>query len=417
MAITPNTYNSVVFGGINSADYGIYITGEAVYNAPVRAVDFVSVPGRNGAVALDQGHYENVTVTYPAGTFGDDQQDFRETLSDYRNAILSQIGYQRLSDTYHPDEYRLGIYADGLEVKPTIKQQGTAGEFDLVFNCKPQRYLTSGETSISVTSGDTVTNPTAFGSEPLLAIEGKGRVTFNGFAINLIDQDLGNVMLAEVKDNERSTGGVTTGDILVHTSWVENGNIATIDSALLQFRTSLDISSSSLSITASSGAITGVTVDRNGMTNDIVLKIPTQTVAFTGSTNTVTGSVTVSIFNKNTHTTNTVDVTLNLITTYSSIYRRIHMDATITPSGFTYSKWKAAIYNVSVYSTATALGHPTYIDCEIGEAYKYMDSELVVINGLIDFGSDLPTLAPGANVVTYDNTITALDITPRWWKI
>ena len=92
MAVTGAIYNHLIFGGVDSADYGIYITGEAVYNAPPRAVDMITVPGRNGSVALDQGRFENIVVTYPAGTFGDDQADFRTALSDFRNAILSHFG-------------------------------------------------------------------------------------------------------------------------------------------------------------------------------------------------------------------------------------------------------------------------------------------------------------------------------------
>lgn len=67
MAIkTGEIFNSLVFGGVNSADYGIYITGEGVFNAPKRAVNMVAVPGRNGSIAIDQGHWENIEVTYPA---------------------------------------------------------------------------------------------------------------------------------------------------------------------------------------------------------------------------------------------------------------------------------------------------------------------------------------------------------------
>lgn len=148
MAITKAIFNSLIYGGVDSADYGVYITGDAAFNAPKRSVELVSVPGRNGAIELDQGHFENIEVSYPAGMFGDDQTDFRERLSDFRNAIMSQKGYQRLSDTYHPDEYRMGIYVDGLEVEP--KHYNEAGQFTLKFNCKPQRFLTSGEEVITI---------------------------------------------------------------------------------------------------------------------------------------------------------------------------------------------------------------------------------------------------------------------------
>ena len=73
-------FKSLEFGGINSADYGVYITGEAVYNAPERAVEQVDIPGRNGAFLMDLGRFENIEVTYPCGIPGDDQTDFAEKI-------------------------------------------------------------------------------------------------------------------------------------------------------------------------------------------------------------------------------------------------------------------------------------------------------------------------------------------------
>ena len=46
-----------------------------------------------------------------------------------------------------------------------------------------------------------------------------------------------------------------------------------------------------------------------------------------------------------------------------------------------------------------------------------MDGEAKSLNAYIDLGSDLPVLAPGANTITFDNTITDLKVVPRWWKI
>jgi phage-related protein len=54
------------------------------------------------------------------------------------------------------------------------------GQFTLTFNCKPQRFLRSGEYSIPVTSGATVYNPTLFDAKPLIRVYGKGSITVNG---------------------------------------------------------------------------------------------------------------------------------------------------------------------------------------------------------------------------------------------
>lgn len=136
------TRNNFIFGGVNSADYNVWISGSGSFSAPERRVERVSVPGRNGDLIIDGGKWNNITVTYPAFI----PKGF-ETQFDYFRSEMSKLtGYQRLEDSYHPDEYRMAALADGIAPSRTgafLKN----GEFSLTFNCKPQRFLKSGETA------------------------------------------------------------------------------------------------------------------------------------------------------------------------------------------------------------------------------------------------------------------------------
>lgn len=155
VATTGAIYKSLSFDGVESRNFGVYITGEAVYNAPQRDVEMISIPGRSGAFALDKGRFENIEVTYPAGIFADNEADFAQAVSDFRNYLCSRNGYCRLVDEYNPEEYRMAIYKSGLDVSPA---QLKAGEFDITFDCKPQRWLTSGEDAVTIGEwGDTET--------------------------------------------------------------------------------------------------------------------------------------------------------------------------------------------------------------------------------------------------------------------
>lgn len=167
-------FNSFTFDGENSLDSGIYITGEAVFNSPTRAVDMITVPGRNGAIVLDQGRFDNITVTYPAGCFADDMSDFAEKIAAFRNVLASRTSYKRLTDSYNPNEFRLGVFTAGLEVSPS--RYNSAGEFEIQFDCKPQRWLTSGEVAQTFTQSGTITNPTLFDAKPLLVVTGYGDI-------------------------------------------------------------------------------------------------------------------------------------------------------------------------------------------------------------------------------------------------
>lgn len=130
---------SLNFGGINSADYGVWITGSGTFSSPERDVEYVSVPGRNGDLIIDNNRWNNIEVTYPANI----PNGFDAKIQAFRAAMGRKRGYQRLEDDYHLDEYRMASFTLGIQPETIPLNRG--GEFDLVFNCKPQRFLKSGD--------------------------------------------------------------------------------------------------------------------------------------------------------------------------------------------------------------------------------------------------------------------------------
>ena len=176
-------FNTLIFDGESSLDHGIYITGEAVYNAPEREVEMISIPGKNGALAIDRGRFQNIEVEYPAGCFGSDHGRFASKIREFRNILASRYSYRRLTDSYHPDEFRLGLYRSGLDVDPV--HYGTAGEFKIKFDCKPQRFLVSGEEKIEVTGDRIIENPTLFASDPILKVTGNGSITIGDYRVTI----------------------------------------------------------------------------------------------------------------------------------------------------------------------------------------------------------------------------------------
>lgn len=411
MAIIPTgaIYKTLNFDGQSSGTYGVYITGDAVFNAPERDVEMVKIPGRNGAFALDNGRFENIEVTYPAGIFAETEADFAAAISDFRNYLCSRKGYCRLTDDYNPDEYRLGIYKSGLEVEPALLK---AGEFNITFECKPQRYLTTGENPITVTDGDTLTNPTYFESGPLLEIDGYGTISFNGYEIELDDDLVGDVSVRTHIDQYTNSYSVTFPDVYINTGDQIQVNDAVI--VLPYRRRSGNRTISSKSNTSTSGD--GTVAYSSGNTTSF-----TMTATFT----------TPLTFSYGTEATKEITYSFRLTYdngTYDNFTFKFQVsyDGNKTITFYTPANMKSYFepYNVEItsneiiiHSTATTYGHPTYIDCEIGEAYADDNGVISSLNSYIELGSDLPELAPGSNTVTFDNTITDLKITPRWWKV
>lgn len=168
--------NSIFYDNKSLADFGLYISGHGTFNAPARKVSYVSVPGRNGNLTLDEGCYENTEVTYVSFI----PEGMKLNTQGLRNFLMQKAGYRRLEDTYHPDEYRLGRYVQGLEVEPSEKH--VAATFPLVFDCKPQRYLKDGEHAIEVSTGAVLHNPEDMIALPLIRVYGAGSFNINGYA-------------------------------------------------------------------------------------------------------------------------------------------------------------------------------------------------------------------------------------------
>ena len=166
--------NKLIFDGVDSSDFGVFISGEGAFDAPARRGEMISIPGRNGSLFIDEGVFENITVEYPAFIGTSYKEIFRTKLGDLRSALTSRGNYKRLTDTYHPDEFRLGVYREGLEVDPQYLTR--AGGFTLKFDCKPQRFLVSGEIPHIFNANGIITNPTLFASSPLIKVTGNGTV-------------------------------------------------------------------------------------------------------------------------------------------------------------------------------------------------------------------------------------------------
>ena len=166
--------NWIVFNQKSSLDFGLYVSGGGTYGAPARSYETVTVPGRNGVLYIDNEQYDNVEVTYN-GSFI--YQDFDKNMQALRNWLLNPVGYTRLEDTYHPNEYRMAVYKGPLS--PSVWYDLTAGQFDLTFDCKPQRFLKSGEPEQTIEKACTIFNPTSFNALPLIKTWGIGKFYIN----------------------------------------------------------------------------------------------------------------------------------------------------------------------------------------------------------------------------------------------
>ena len=409
MAVTRTgaIFKSLTFDGIDSRDYGVYITGEAVFNAPTRDAEMIVIPGRNGTFLKDNGRYDNRSVIYTAGCFADTEQAFAEQVSDFRNAICSRIGYKRLEDDYNSDEYREAVYKAGLEVTPLMLK---AGEFTITFECKPQRFLTSGETAMTVMDGATLTNPTPFPSKPLIQAKGYGMIDLAGQEIAVANSPLGIVQLLDVQP-------VTT----FGSDVINPQKAYSFDGSVLNTGDSLHLYAANFGyVLGGSDSYTAMSVESASAFDYASADLAARrfNLAFYG-VDMVKGTPFTRTASANLRYTYAGGETLNVV--YCTLAYDGNQTITlslsqIAPSGTFYANPQVNTTQLEGDSTMNAAG-TLYIDCENGVAWWDESGTIVDANGAVSLPADLPELEPGQNVISYDNTFTQMKIAPRWWKL
>lgn len=165
-----------------SSQFGLIVNDVKIYGSPARNIEKVSVPYRNGDLLLDYGTFTNYITSFEVSLY----KNTEAMIPQIAEWLLSIGSYTRLEDDWHPGEFRQAIFTGDIEwIMSSLSRYGKA---EISFDCKPQRFLISGESAISyASSGATVTlnNPTNFYSRPLIVLEGNGSVTINGYTITV----------------------------------------------------------------------------------------------------------------------------------------------------------------------------------------------------------------------------------------
>lgn len=403
-------YHDLKVDGVSLKGYKVYINGTEAYNSAERDVEFIEIPGRSGAFALDKKRFKNITVQYNSGTFAENQPEFARKISDLRNFLASRDGYVRIEDDYNPEEYRMGVFSRGLEFDPVCYNM--ASEFPIEFNCKPQRFLKIGDLPVSVASGDVITNPTLFDAHPLIKFNSSGAdgsISIGDRNIGVLSAALGIANL-DLSVQKAQTSNPLDYVVIRNTSIYNAGDPITIKGGTALFTLKNRVTSFA-SLNAN-----GLSVDRRG-----------QNLTFTASDTTFTAGTPQTI-------TKTIDVRLTVSGTpyfdeTKTFTLSIEYDGANqiayrwTPGGYSFETyaWEESlgVYSGTVNSSKNTLEDvDIYIDLDIGEAYSIdSDDNAASLNNFINLGSELPALPPGSTTISYSNTISNVEITPHWWRV
>lgn len=156
------------------SNYGVWFDGSEVFSGGVPDVTSVQVPGRNGTLLFDNKRFQNVTIRYNVLM----NQKFSERFLDFRAFLYSNRGYRRIEDSHIPNVFRMGRITGDINPS-SIAWNDNAAMFSMVFDCKPQLFLTSGEQPYTFVGAESevfykLFNPTKFDALPVIKIIGEG---------------------------------------------------------------------------------------------------------------------------------------------------------------------------------------------------------------------------------------------------
>lgn len=163
------------FNGNSTATLNVEIEKVPALDRPPRKMTVISIPGRSGDIVFPQDAWENIRQAYDV--FCNAGSDAAANTRAFIAKLHGSKGYQRLTDTFDTNIFRMAYVDDVITMQNILNQVWKAR---VIFNCRPERFLLTGETVVTKTSsGGTISNPTAFNSKPLIKITGSGAVTLS----------------------------------------------------------------------------------------------------------------------------------------------------------------------------------------------------------------------------------------------
>lgn len=161
----------ITWNGKTSLELGLWVKKVPALNRPARKHSRYSVPQKNGDEFMLDGAWENYIQEYVFFIKNDDGNvDIPTKAAEIAEWLHNEnaTGYQELRDSLEPDYFRLAVVVSPINITNNLEQ---FGEVKVQFNCRPERFLESGNVWIENVS-ETFVNPTKFRSYPIIKLYG-----------------------------------------------------------------------------------------------------------------------------------------------------------------------------------------------------------------------------------------------------
>lgn len=170
-----------ILDGESALAHGIMLQKPISFAKVQPRMNTVQVVGKSGDLHIDLDAYENISGEASCYSLG---ENVGSIMADVMSFLFSTKGYRKLQTSDDILYYREAVVKDGGNISSRL---ALLNPYNIMFSCKPYRRLLSGDDAIFVNNGDTIINPCAFASEPLIffsAIDA-GTITIGDYTITI----------------------------------------------------------------------------------------------------------------------------------------------------------------------------------------------------------------------------------------
>ena len=154
--------------GIDARSAGIQLQSPIEFSGAVPVVEAQTIPGRNGDLIWETGSFENRSGSASCFCL---QKGVGKAISSAGRFLMAKKGYRRLETSDDPDHYWLARVENSPQIAMRLR---TLAPFEIGFDCKPQRFVKSGENAVVFTSNGSLFNQYGQTALPLIAVYGNG---------------------------------------------------------------------------------------------------------------------------------------------------------------------------------------------------------------------------------------------------
>lgn len=157
--------------GIDAGSVGIRLQEPVVFSKAIPVVETQTIPGRNGNLVFETGSYENRVGSASCFCL---QEDVEMAIGSAGRFLMGRKGYRRLETSDDPNHYWMARVENSPQIAMRLR---ALAPFEISFDCKPQRFVKSGENAVVFTSNGYISNQYGQIALPLITLYGQGTGT------------------------------------------------------------------------------------------------------------------------------------------------------------------------------------------------------------------------------------------------